>query len=1324
MADFNRSPNKFLLRGINITLPSDRLGGEWAQRLINLRSPRLGEWRQRPGLSLVSDLDAGSSAAALWGSRLSDYILSRICRIFQTADGKVYGSDNAGTTFALADSGWDSGRHTHVIARPDRAPSPYLFLAGATKKGKFGVQVASPYAAKTGWGLPVPTSPPTATLTQLAYKVVQDCEVAGDFTGVGGAVSGVDRLAAIGISYILYDTGSTGWASVSPATMTESWQEGMFVTTSANVESVVVESLYPAITNTTVAAISYDSGSAGLCTIQPTVPSAGLQRNTMLRLNGTESVRVLSVSLGLDGIPSFRCSTVGTIAVGNTITGVPSFRAYFANTHTTAETLSTKYVEFAVAASGVSSITDTISVDMSTTNVGATRPIQQDDLIHLSLLVSDYSQITEIQLQFDVDSATNDFTQNYFFKSVRPPDLQAAISQTASSLTAQQQEIQRQQIDQYRIQALEQERDQLMNNYGGGDYYNGGFQYRSSRLDEINNELGAAYTIPQGLGSVSVQGTGGASQWSEFKFPISSFQRVGSDSSRDWRDVKALRVSVNSIAAVTIGIDAIWVGGSYGLDHRLLSETQSQTTDVLGAGYNYVWRARNSSTGSRSNPSPPLRSPVYPVREGVSVVVPSTYTDAQADVVDLFRIGGTLSDYFYVATIPYTAPYTYVDTLPDDTLSRNPILEQDRFEPWAIPDKPKVGTCDVVGTSVIWKTGDTFNTAWARGTTIIINGSVYSLYSNPTSSTRMELNESAPNATSVRFEIPEPLLLGQTLPVVFGPYGTGVFGEVIFGIGDTINPGYLYWTNGNDPESTSDINNIELCPPSERLQSGGVLDGMCYVWSDRRSWRILPSFNGGQTQAGSSFYAQETSMGKGLASRWGLAIGDNLYFVSWDGIYVSKGDAVQSLTDESIAPLFRRDGGVVASGPFAGLASIDFSQELYITLTFSKDGLYFTYRGTNSANYVLYYSFQLQGWVQDQSVDMPLTFVREGTYTTDTVLAGSATGKIYTFDPAAVTDASGTFTSILQSREEDFGDSRSQKQLGDAMIDVDPAGNSITATAGFDNGSASLALSPPLTGAARTRFVRDYLATLRRSVDITLSWNSGTGVPKVYEWQPSALIKPEFTLQRATDWIRPAGGQAFWLQGMRLTADTYNSAKQIVVQYDDAQTVTNLTVTHDGEVTKAYSWTPVVVHQMRVLGSNDGVNWRVMSVEPIGKTDSEKVTSWITQTTSLGFPGFWHIRDLLVAHESSADLSFVITIDGTSTTYTIPHGSGQRIRSYFPVKARKGKYFKFTITSASPFRLYLGDCEVRAKAWGLNSGYQTLRPFGDISFDQGDGARI
>lgn len=1322
MAEYVARPNKFLLRGMNVVNPSNMLGMEWAQLIRNLRSYRVGEIRQRPGLALVADVDAGAVSPLLFEQRINDFTTSTFRRFVGTAEGKVY-VDNAGhTAFSLADSGFSSAPMSGLIAATQRSPLPYSFIANDARQSKFNTT-----GSRTEWGLTAPLVPPVAELSTPAYNTVNTCNSSGGFASSGGAVTNPNRFAAVAMAARLYDTGTSGWLNIVPASMDENFQEGSFITFSGGPETTIIETVYPAIASTTVQGIAYDSGSTGLCTIQLSTPTVGLQRNSILYLNSTEYVRVISVTMGLDGIPSLRCSTVGTIAIGNTVVGQRSFRCFVTGNHTTAETLSLGYVQIAVAASGLSTLSKVEAHDLTSTLSGvAGRPLTNDDYIHISLRVSDFSLVTEIQLQFDVDSTTNDFTQNYFFKSIRQPDLQAAYEQSASSITAQQQQIQRQQIDDFTRQELLAERDRLLNAANINGLLAGAGVLIRDRINQINQQL----TSSSGEGALSNEGVGGANQWTELKIPFREFQRVGSDTSRGWKDTQAFQISINTTGAVDVGLSSLWAGGSYGPDYSL-----GQTTTAVGNtpvdGYEYCYVARNTTTGSVSNPSPPTRYQVLPQREAVSVSVPTAYSDSQADVYDYYRRGGTLGDWQFLATVPVGSS-TYLDDLPDEVVATQSPLSVKQFKPWPTLGEPVSGTVTVVGTTVLSTAGDPFDPAWVRGNTILINNQAYSFYSNPTSTTRLELNESAGYGTGLAWEMPSPLSDGQPLPFVFGPYSGAGGGDYCFGLGDPINPGTLYFTNSNDPESASDRNALVLSPPTEPLIAGGILDGIIYVWSDRRSWRILPSFNGGQSGLGADFYAQETAMGKGLPSRWGLTFGDQIYFVSWDGIYATKGDAITSLTDESLSPLFRKDGSESTFNSFNGVFPISFtsSDVQFLSLTYSRDGLYFTEQDIEGNRLSWYYSFLTRGWFIDSFTPESSRMFREaGGIDADVLLMGSADGRLYTVDVAERDDNGTPIACRLLTREEDWGDTRAQKQIGDIMIDADPgAVNTLNLTLRLDYNDTLIVLDP-ITVSGRDIFIRNInngAGVLARTAALDIEWDTQpTGSSFVYEWSPTALIKPAASVSRYTDWSNGGYDGPKFLQGFRLHCDTYGNDFDIRVQGDEGAILETLRINHNGESIKEYILDPPAIgHLFRITPNEDDLLWRFFNVEWVYEPEPPLVTYWETQSTSLDLPDYSHFRSFMIAHRSTTDVILQVTLDNSTTQiYTIPNSGGQRARTYIVAEALKAKLRRLRFTSTDPFSLYLKDSFFLAKPWGSDGAYLPMQLAGDVTRTNG-GARI
>lgn len=1303
-SSYDRRPQLATLRGMNVTLPGDRLGLEWCQLLRNLRCYRAGEWRQRPGLQRQFQ---GGADPVLFMRRLNDPITGGFKIITANEAGEVY--DETGT---LLDSGYGAEGYSSSVVRPDASPQPFLFLANAERQGKFDVN-----GARTNWGLPSPTAEPVAEIELQTYAVIDDCESAASFTGVGGAVSAQLRMTTT-ITNIIYDAGTNRWACVQPAAMDENWQPGMRVLMATNPETVIVERVFPQVKNTTVAAISYDTGAAGLCTIQPTVPTLGLQRDMLLLLGAaSEPVRVLSVTDGPGGVPSFRCSTVGTIAAGDAITGVRSFRAAFDGPHLPGETMSSNYVQLAVAGAGLAAVERIVTLDLTATNFVYGRPMQEDDFVHISIFVEDWSLVTELQLQFNIDATVIDWQNNYFFKSIRPPDLQTAIAQTGSSLTAQQQQIQREQIDQYTQQSSDQpsgyvydyERSPLTQ-----DYYN-----------QPDNGLGLLSST--GQGPLSSPGTSGLGQWTELKIALKEFEKVGSDSTRGWKDVNGFRVTANTTAAVDIGIDAMWIGGTFGPDFQV-GNVNTPNEQAPTAGLNYIYRFRNTQTGSTSAFSPPLRSPVYPHREGVLITGQIGYPDLQADVVDYFRIGGTLDNYYYVGTAPVSSPQL-LDTIDDASAGRNEIAELDRFQPWPVTDLPQSGTCDVIGTTVIITSG-VLDTSYTRLNQIIINGNTYTFYTKPSAADRVELNESGGYLTGVAWQMPNPTLEGEPLPVTFGPY-SGQSGQYLFGLGDQHNPGVLYYTLGNDPEACSDAGYIEISTPDDPLIGGGILDGVIYVWSaSRGSWRIYPSDLGGQSGAGSLFYPQSTRMGKGLASPWAVAFGDAIYWVAQDGVWRSNGDATESLSADSLSALFKHDGTYVEGGPFQGLYPISFTQadQRWLSLIYSKDGIYLTYRGIDGGFYNLVYNFMSQGWSLDNYLQDVHRFAREDGDAVDRVLAGAADGSVYSFESTLALDDGEAIGCAFVGRAEDWDDTRAQKLVGDNMIDVAPGGNTLMASLQVDNASGSVALQPStITGTSREQFVRDLNdggGWLARNVALEMTWQTvADSLTKLYEWQPAALRKPEYSQLRATDWDNAGVMGNKWLQGVRITCDTYTALKTFRVETDGAFTLADLSVTTQGEQTVAFSFPPGTTHQMRLVG-NDDLPWRIMAIEWVWEPEPELAQYWHTQFMCLEQVGYMHIRDILVALRSTSDVFMFISWDeSTEDSYVIPSTAGERQKVYMPVLGKKGKLAHFRFFGVSPFSLYLPDIEVRTKSWGLGGAYQTLKPFGDMAHTNG-GARI
>jgi hypothetical protein len=106
---------------------------------------------------------------------------------------------------------------------------------------------------------------------------------------------------------------------------------------------------------------------------------------------------------------------------------------------------------------------------------------------------------------------------------------------------------------------------------------------------------------------------------------------------------------------------------------------------------------------------------------------------------------------------------------------------------------------------------------------------------------------------------------------------------------------------------------------------------------------------------------------------------------------------------------------------------------------------------------------------------------------------------------------------------------------------------------------------------------------------------------------------------------------------------------------------------------------------------------------------------WEGQDTTFDGQGFLHLRDGYVAHISTANITLAVTTDGVTTNYVIASSGGAFAKTYIPFLPTKFKSCKFKLISASNFRLFVRDCEIRYRNWGADGGYQVARPFGDMS---------
>lgn len=444
---------------------------------------------------------------------------------------------------------------------------------------------------------------------------------------------------------------------------------------------------------------------------------------------------------------------------------------------------------------------------------------------------------------------------------------------------------------------------------------------------------------------------------------VSSLTRIGTNIDLSLATgVTAIKFEWTVTGTVVWKMQSLSVIGNYG---------PTGSGSNAGISYRYVWRS--SFLGSKSNPSPLQRTSINPTAAGVWVypddITPPT--DLQVDVLDWYRIGGTLLNYTYVGTanIINGVIEPFLDDNDDLTVANNPILEFDNFEPFPSIDVPHNGIVEVNAYNVIWLSGDKFNIRWAPGSQITIAGRVFTLYKRPTDDTHLTVLENGGNQGGP-YSLPRATLLAQRLPALWGPTdNTGFF----FAVGDPLRPGTLYFTKGNNPDSAPDTNQIEVTSPSEPLINGVIMNGLAMVFSTERAWWIYPQFANVLATVigtiGSPFYLIETISNRGLYAQNGICTdgGGRVFFVSKDGIYESAGGPGKCITD-SIYTMFPHEGG-----PQEGMAingdvcnPPDYANPNGMLLAFVDDRLYFDYVDADGNPLTLVYDIETGMWSQDK----------------------------------------------------------------------------------------------------------------------------------------------------------------------------------------------------------------------------------------------------------------------------------------------------------------------------------------------------------------------
>lgn len=1349
MANYTRPGSiRFFLRGMSLK-PQDALEPDEVGYIRNMRSYQRGTIEPRYGLTKISTGSLSGPVHSLY--RLNDpdgFGGEPTQQRYAGATTKLFrGSVGAPVAYSQVYDGFSGDPLSFVTAAPVRSPKPWAYVGDRLLNRK--VDTAG-NTAPLGCRQPhSPSDEPSATVDVLQFLVLDGGAALTDWAAVGtagGAITQVSRCNTIA-SAILYDSGTTGNCSIVPADFTNIIQGAILslnLSPGPGDEEVIVASVQPAVGSTTIAAVIFDAGATGLCTIQPTtslatgqlesasfteaqdrfspgaVPPAGAPSvvrtvdfavNSLVSLNGGPPVRVLSVAQGTDGVISFRCNSPAALAAGQTIAGVAAFRTTTAVNHPNGVALfATVNAQVLTAANatdpfvGGLQVGTPIVVDASQiTGANIPRATQPDDDIVLAFRADLLAYVNEVRFFLNVDpdaSTPAIFLKNYYQFAWRANDLIAAIQSSNAAVTDTMQQARQNSVlqtiaDQNPIPPpVDPELD------------TGSPQYA------ITGPAASTSSNAIGITAQSNQLALGNNQWILLRCKVGDLQRIGMDSTLTLANINAIQILVQiqgTTSPVTVEYADFYLSGGFGPDVR----------DTLPP-YLFCYRHRSSSTGAIGNPSPPTRGGVFPRRQRV-ILQGTASTENTVDLDDWFVRGGSLATWSYAGSVPTGTIFNF--DAADSAVDGGETVTYDHYQPWPISDLPRSGTCNVAGTAIQWVSGDTFNVDWAPGSAVLVNGLAATIYA-VASSTLLFVNENVGSGTAVSFAVIEPLILAQPLPV-FWPVSIG--GAIFtFAAGDSTDPTALHWTNGNDPDATSDKNWLFIA--NEQVQNGGTYNAQPFVFTTDNLYRITPTF--GQV---SDFRVDLTPCGYGLWAKWAFCLTpEGIVFLAKDGIRLTaNGAPAISLSDPDLRPIFPNEG---ATGETTrGIVPPDMTQTTRLRLAYVDGKVFFDYVGIDGADYTLIYDIEAKGWLFDRYDESGIrTRYWEIGSASNTEILGAESGFLYEYDSTVLLDGAAPIDWEVWTAHTDGGDARAVKQFGDVMLDCQPGAtlNGFTITPVADNGLDVLSSTVGAAAATRTQYVIDIntgQGVLSRNLGLRIAGQSNLcdlHRPLFYLWEPSFLDKTAQIQERATDWDDLGYAGAKFVQGIVIRANTYGVNKTVNIEADGGAVQQTLTINHNGEQEIAYplsasGWTPFLSQLVR-LRSADTVPWLLLNARWVAEPAPELASQWSTQDTTFDQDGFLSMRDGVIAYLSTAPIALTVYHDQVGLTYTLPSSSGVYIRSYFPFQAAKGKSVRFTATSDQPFRIFKRDCTFRALSWA--KGYMAVQPFGGPS--RTDGAAI
>ena len=995
--DFSRPPGwRFAFQGINLRDLPDALPPTKFASAKNIRATPTQSIQTRPGYSLLFST-GGLSVTDVKNYDTVSPSAFAIRFLARDANNQIW-LDN-GTLVATLNNANPTFGVTMLAFRPSESPQSWMYVGSPDDYQKLSApDPTTGLVTAYKVGIAEPQMEVEAAPGDITFQAtVLASFVAG---GTAGGLTLLNRSTDTALA-VVADPALSTRSSVQVGALVQ-YQVGEQVTfvNSGVSYPVAVQDVLPPLPATTINAIYYNSGTTGKCTIVPTQGSYGdtgsnlvgsLRRGALIQI-GSEICFIYNSTTGPNGAVCFETSTAGSYAPGTAIVGVSTIvvepNGNPGTIPITAQAINVPSAQVTqtpgVCTLGFTKLTTPFVA------ISLAGQLLEDQYIHISIQVSDPTQINQINLMFNIDSeSVPSYSKNYFYYAIQPSIFGAVNTNQETQLEAV--------------------------------------------LEELTQTTLPTDTV------VPPQTVPGTSQWTSLYIPVTSLVRMGGDQTRTLDNVNGVQFQIDTTGAansITFSVSDlyIWVNG------------QPDTGDD-GVNYNYRAVPRNSITGVRGNPTPPMRYGVRPRSQTVTLTLPSASYDPQIDTWEVERYGGSVTSYRYIGSCPSgSGTVTYIDNVDNTAADGGTLMQTDNFEPWPSVDVPwrvtsAQATITVVGTKLVvsgYTTWPTTIQRWLPGTLIQLGGQqAFTLRNRPTqvssSSYLFDLQECvAPQIVPSYVWILEPKVARQCTTFIFGPDASGTF----FAINDHLRPGTLLYTKQYNPDSAPDSYNLDLCPPSEVLIAGFIKGGVALVASEKRWWALYPQF-GNQAQR---YNPVEQAVGRGIAAPLGyFTDGATVWFWAKDGICATSGGPYSSMTDADLYPLFPHEGvagvNIVRNG--VTYYAPDYSNSGTFRLNKVNTYLFADYQDTTGIPRTLVCDLRTNGWSTDIYHDPITLHFNNDLQTPPQMVMSDANGNVWQ-EVDCAGDNSNKIPCLVATFEWDGGDLRASPLFGDSYLDCIP----------------------------------------------------------------------------------------------------------------------------------------------------------------------------------------------------------------------------------------------------------------------------------------------